>query len=201
MWKICPSFTLHLLHIRYVSFYTFLEPDATHHRLVASDQRSHILRTFENHQYHCYDCFERFANLTELVVHCNLHPSHSSEYCLKCKDKVIVFIKLDQQATVRYHCCKRADLKHENSNLHILSHIIPCPNTKGTVICDNCPTHFNLTNKNGIYEFLVHSNCFNHNVTSSCRKCSLPRFVLRLQTNIIAHYCIQTTKPVIECMK
>ena len=180
-----------------------IETDAVHHRLTNHGARSpRPVSPAVEQNYQCYDCSLRFQSLSELANHCTQKPCHCAEVCLKCSDYITVYTQMYPFKTVRLHSCRRSLLKHQNTDLFLLSANIASQlswdSLTCSMLCDDCDFTFPQTS-NGVYSFLNHSNTLSHNKISNCRKCSMPEFRVKTNTNIsyAVHYCTKEFKSVL----
>ena len=182
-----------------------IETDAVHHRLTNHGAISRPSSPAVEHNYQCYDCSVQFKSLAELGTHCTHKPWHCGEICLKCNDSITVYTQMYPLKTVRLHSCRRALLKHQNTDLFLLSANIANQMawvgdslTHFMILCDECDLKFPQSSK-GLYLFLTHSNTHSHNKISSCRKCSMHEFKVNTNTSLsyAVHYCTKEFKSVL----
>ena len=156
--------------------------------------------------YQCYDCDQAFHSLASLGDHSQNYLWHSLEICLLCRETILVFIQRFPSKVVRLHTCKKALVRYQNSDLHVLSsqisHILFWVNTpqhNSVILCDACDSKFPQTPL-GLFEFLNHSNGTSHNVTSNCKKCTMSEFKLTCSNSecFIAHFCTKDSKSVLK---
>ena len=181
---------------------TAVEVDAIHHRL------SGEVTTTIQCRYGCYCCHKRFPNLEELANHAHLHPGHSEEFCLKCEQSVTVFFNYSQVGAVRLHSCKRSNLRHQNSDLCILSYYLTTKLELNTTAEDRetvsssifcmCQKSFARTQE-GVFKYLRHSNRRLHTTLPNCNKCTLPEFQMNLDSaQISTHFCGKVGRPLLS---
>ena len=167
--------------------------DAVHHRL------SEATNTIRDVSYECYSCFRSYSTIEELAEHTLLFPGHSQEVCLKCSRLVTIFFSSGR--TSRIHSCRKENLRHQNSDLHVLSLYLTSKlgfvnEDDSNLHCILCPKEFSETQE-GIYKYLKHCHKYLHSLAADCRKCSLPQF--RLETHnkkVTGHVCPITGKSV-----
>lgn len=179
-----------------------VETDAVHHRLTNHGAISRPSSPVVELNHQCYDCNQRFHSLTELGNHCTQHPWHCGELCLKCNDSITVYTQMYPLKTVRLHTCRRLFLKHQNTDLFLLSSDVTSQlclvgDSPSAILCDGCDQTFPQISK-GVYSFLTHSNTVSHNKISNCRKCSMPEFkLITNSSHLTMHFCTKDSKSVI----